>query len=81
MFGGLGEKLNIAPMNGNLNKGAWKQMENTWATALKEGKQVKVKTDPVYSDNSVRPDKFTIQYQIGNNKPIREKFQNAPSGK
>lgn len=56
-------------------------MENTWATALKEGKQVKVKIDPVYSDNSVRPDKFTIQYQIGNNAPIREKFQNAPGGK
>ncbi|ELY3598827.1 DNA/RNA non-specific endonuclease [Cronobacter turicensis] len=81
IFGGLGEKLNIVPMNGNLNKGAWKQMENTWATALKEGKQVKVKIDPVYSVSSVRPDKFTIQYQIGNNKPIRETFQNAPGGK
>ncbi|EOW2402474.1 hemagglutinin repeat-containing protein [Cronobacter turicensis] len=81
IFGGLGEKLNIVPMNGNLNKGAWKQMENTWATALKEGKQVKVKIDPVYSGSSVRPDKFTIQYQIGNNKPIRETFQNAPGGK
>ncbi|ELY4677668.1 hemagglutinin repeat-containing protein, partial [Cronobacter turicensis] len=81
IFGGLGEKLNIVPMNGNLNKGAWKQMENTWVTALKEGKQVKVKIDPVYSGSSVRPDKFTIQYQIGNNKPIRETFQNAPGGK
>ncbi|EOI3556380.1 DNA/RNA non-specific endonuclease [Cronobacter dublinensis] len=81
IFGGFGEKLNIVPMNGNLNKGAWKQMENTWVTALKEGKQVKFKIDPVYSGSSVRPDNFTIQNQIGNNKPIRETFQNAPGGK
>ncbi|MFO6425767.1 hypothetical protein ACLBOM_02970 [Escherichia coli] len=25
-------------MDGNLNKGAWKQMENTWAKALGEGR-------------------------------------------
>ena len=56
-------------------------MENTWATALKEGKQVIVKIDPVYFGSRVRPDEFTIQYQIGNNKPIRETFQNAPGGK
>jgi len=24
-------------MDGNLNKGAWKKMENTWANALKDG--------------------------------------------
>ncbi|MFG0804587.1 DNA/RNA non-specific endonuclease [Leclercia sp. GLN_9] len=39
----MGEKLNIVPMSGNLNKGVWKQMENTWAAALKEGKQVNVR--------------------------------------
>lgn len=29
IFGGLGEKFNIVPMNGNLNKRAWKKMEKT----------------------------------------------------
>lgn len=30
-------------MNGNLNKGAWKTMENTWSNALKNGQSVKCK--------------------------------------
>ncbi|HDX5555830.1 TPA: DNA/RNA non-specific endonuclease, partial [Escherichia coli] len=42
IFNGPGEKLNLLPMDGNLNKGAWKSMENTWAKALSEGKDVKV---------------------------------------
>lgn len=42
---------------------------------------MRVKIDPVYFGSRVRPDKFTIQYQIGNNKPIIETFQNAPGRK
>lgn len=37
-FNGPGERLNLVSMNGNLNKGEWKSMENTWASALKEGR-------------------------------------------
>ncbi|EKK7717205.1 hemagglutinin repeat-containing protein [Cronobacter dublinensis] len=81
IFGGLGEKLNIVPMNGNLNKGAWKQMENTWATALKEGKQVKVKIDPVYSEIGGRPESFNVSYSINGGQPIEKTFINAPGGK
>ena len=51
IFNGPGEKLNLVPMDGNLNKGAWKSMENTWAKALKDGKPVDVKIEPVYSGN------------------------------
>ncbi len=29
VFNGPGERLNLLPMNGNLNKGAWKAMENS----------------------------------------------------
>ncbi|MCW8021188.1 MULTISPECIES: DNA/RNA non-specific endonuclease [Pseudomonas aeruginosa group] len=43
IFNGPGEKLNLLPMNGNLNKGAWKSMENTWSSALKQGQMVSVK--------------------------------------
>ncbi|MGV8005348.1 DNA/RNA non-specific endonuclease [Photorhabdus temperata subsp. temperata] len=81
IFNGPGEKLNIVPMNGNLNKGAWKKMENSWANALKDGKQVNVKIEPSYIGNSVRPDKITVTYQIDNGRPIRETFKNAPGGK
>lgn len=48
IFNGPGERLNILPMNGNLNKGAWKTMENKLASALKNGQSVSVKIDPVY---------------------------------
>lgn len=81
IFNGPGEKLNLVPMNGNLNKGAWKQMENTWANALKDGKQINVKVEPSYSGNNKRPDSFTVTYQINNERPIREIFNNTPGGK
>lgn len=81
IFNGPGEKLNLVPMDGNLNKGAWKKMENTWASALKNGSQVNVKVEPSYSGNSKRPDSFTVTYQINNERPIREVFNNAPGGK
>ncbi|HCX7356337.1 TPA: DNA/RNA non-specific endonuclease, partial [Escherichia coli] len=55
-----GEKLNLVPMDGNLNKGVWKQMENTWANALKDGKQVNVKIEPVYTGENKRPDSFSV---------------------
>ncbi|HAT4997295.1 DNA/RNA non-specific endonuclease [Serratia marcescens] len=36
-------------MDENLNKSAWKQMENSWANALKEGKTVDVNIQPITS--------------------------------
>ncbi|MGG7448517.1 hemagglutinin repeat-containing protein [Kosakonia oryzendophytica] len=81
IFNGPGEKLNLLPMDGNLNKGAWKQMENTWAKALSEGKEVKVNIQPSYVGDSVRPDKFYVEYTIDGGRPIAETFKNAPGGK
>ena len=81
IFNGPGEKLNLLPMDGNLNKGAWKQMENTWAKALREGKEVKVNIQPSYVGDSVRPDKFYVEYTIDGGRPIAETFKNAPGGK
>jgi len=80
IFNGPGERLNLLPMNGNLNKGAWKTMENQWASALKDGKSVGVKIEPVYTGGSVRPEKFTVTYQIGSERPVRETFVNSPGG-
>ncbi|WP_239327109.1 DNA/RNA non-specific endonuclease [Snodgrassella gandavensis] len=80
IFNGPGEKLNLVPMNSNLNRGAWKQMENTWAKALKDGKNVKVKIEPVYNSNSVRPERFKVSYSIDGSRPIIQDFKNAPGG-
>ncbi|MEI2264979.1 DNA/RNA non-specific endonuclease [Erwinia sp. CGal63] len=81
IFNGPGEKLNLVPMDGNLNKGAWKKMENTWANALKDGKKVDVKIEPSYSGSNVRPDSFSVTYRIDTERPVREVFNNAPGGK
>ncbi|MBP2851796.1 DNA/RNA non-specific endonuclease [Dickeya oryzae] len=81
IFNGPGEKINLVPMDGNLNKGAWKQMENLWANVLKDGGKVQVKIEPSYSGESIRPDAFTVTYQINNERPVRETFNNAPGGK
>ncbi|MQL48219.1 FhaB [Photorhabdus khanii] len=80
IFNGPGEKLNLVPMDGNLNKGAWKQMENTWASALKEGKQVNVKVEPVYKGNNVRPESFSVTYSIDGGRSIVKDISNIPGG-
>ncbi|HFZ1005048.1 TPA: DNA/RNA non-specific endonuclease [Klebsiella aerogenes] len=81
IFNGPGEKLNLVPMDGNLNKGAWRQMENTWAKALGEGKEVKVNIQPSYIGDSVRPEKFKVVYSIDGGRPIEKVFNNSPGGK
>ncbi|WP_206677269.1 DNA/RNA non-specific endonuclease [Capnocytophaga canimorsus] len=44
----------------NYHKGEWGQMEKNWAEKISEGKQVDVKIEPIYSDNSARPSSFKI---------------------
>ncbi|WP_370256578.1 DNA/RNA non-specific endonuclease [Erwinia sp. 198] len=81
IFGGPGERLNIVPMNGNLNKGAWKAMENSWAKDLKAGKKVDVQIQPIYSDSNKHPSSFNVTYSVGNGRPTRVNIDNAPGGK
>ncbi|RNL55905.1 DNA/RNA non-specific endonuclease [Pedobacter jejuensis] len=66
-FGGPGGKENLVPMDGavnNYHKGEWGQMEKNWAEQLKNGKSVKVKIEPIYSDNTIRPSAFKITETI-----------------
>ncbi|HEX9061354.1 MAG TPA: DNA/RNA non-specific endonuclease [Clostridia bacterium] len=44
-------------------------------------KQVKVKITPIYQGDSLRPDKFKLVYQIGNEDPVTVSFKNKPGGK
>ncbi|HGN1708205.1 TPA: DNA/RNA non-specific endonuclease, partial [Providencia rettgeri] len=81
IFTGPGEKLNIVPMNSNLNRSEWKKMENSWAKALKEDKPVDVKIEPVYIGNSDRPSSFNVMYKIGNERPVERTFINDSGGK
>ncbi|WWW14540.1 hypothetical protein Spiro2_001426 [Spirobacillus cienkowskii] len=81
ILGGAGEKLNLVPMNGEFNRREWFEMEKLWADAIKDGKKVELKIEPVYLEKGVRPDKFKIEYKIGDGKSIERTFDNVPGGK
>ncbi|HFR4112168.1 TPA: DNA/RNA non-specific endonuclease [Yersinia enterocolitica] len=55
-------------------------MENSWAKALEDGKPVKVKINPIYTDDSNRPSSFEIKCVIGNERPVVTGFKNVPGG-
>lgn len=78
---GAGEQINYVPMDSNLNRGAWKQMENIWAKALKgpPSQEVKVDIQPVYEGESKRPDAFSVKYWIDGRYSTKY-FRNKPGG-
>ena len=81
IFKGPGEQINYAAMDGNLNKGAWKQMENDWAKALKGDppKTVEVEISVIYENNSKRAKKFVVE-SIVDGIPDTFIFKNKPGG-
>ena len=80
ILNGSGEKINLLPMNSNLNRGLWKKHESRWANALRDGKTVKVKIEPVYQGTDIRPIKFKISYSIDNGRFMQEKLLNQAGG-
>ncbi|RXK18366.1 hypothetical protein ER639_06660 [Macrococcus sp. DPC7161] len=74
-FGGSGDLDNLVPMNSKINRvnGKWYDMEKDWADALKETppQKVQIKIEPVYSGDSLRPDRFKVHYTIGDEKHFK----------
>ncbi|QIH76487.1 hypothetical protein GTN31_08945 [Macrococcoides canis] len=73
-FGGSGDLDNLVPMNSTLNRhGEWRKLEADWAKALKAEppKKVQIKIEPVYSGDSLRPDRFKVHYTIGDEKDFK----------
>ncbi|SFD77527.1 DNA/RNA non-specific endonuclease, partial [Pseudoalteromonas denitrificans] len=81
IFKGPGEQINYAAMDGNLNKGAWKRMENKWAKALKGDppKKVEVEINAIYDGDNKRPSAFEVFYEIDGIEEMK-KLKNAPGG-
>ncbi|AJA45707.1 DNA/RNA non-specific endonuclease [Frischella perrara] len=67
-------------MNSNLNRGELKALENRWANALRNGKTVKVKIEPVYQDTDIRPTKFNVSYSIDNGRFRHTEILNQAGG-
>ncbi|MEC3912559.1 DNA/RNA non-specific endonuclease [Sphingobium sp. CR2-8] len=80
IFNGPGDRVNMVPMNGNFNMGAWRDMEKTFQTALNEGKTVDVKIEVKYGSDGQRPDNFRVTYEI-DGVPRTRMFDNVPGGK
>lgn len=54
-------------------------MENKWAKALEEGKEVTVDINPVYEAGSKRPTKFVARYTI-DGQQCQRIFRNKSGG-
>ncbi|WP_229522525.1 DNA/RNA non-specific endonuclease [Paenibacillus monticola] len=81
-FKGSGGIDNLVAMNSQINEagGRWHKMEQEWAAALNGGGNVKVKIKPQYSDNSVRPISFNIEYSINGGRTQRPNIKNQVGG-
>lgn len=79
IFNGPGDRVNLVPMDGNFNMGAWKTLENKFADALGSGKTVDVNIDVIYNSASGRPDAFVVDYVI-DGVPETKTFMNRPGG-
>jgi hypothetical protein len=80
-FNGAGESINMVPQNSALNQnGLWKQMEDEWQKAIAEGKAVRVRIEPRYTDSSVRPDRFDIVFQVADGQPVTRHILNTSTG-
>lgn len=83
-FNGPGDLDNVIAMNREINRsgGAWYNMEQEWASALKEVPPRKVMVDikPVYSGKSLRPDSFKVIYEIEGKMPEVKTILNQIGG-
>lgn len=65
IFQGPADSINLTPMEANkVNLSAYKKIENTWRSALEDGKDVRVEVELVYRKDSMRPDAFAVTYWI-----------------
>ena len=63
-FGGSPHIDNLVSQSSKVNLSTYKKMENAWASALEEGKDVTVEVDVIYTDDDMRPDEFDVEYTI-----------------
>ena len=79
LYGGAGEKVNLIPQLSAVNRGEFREMERTWADAIREGKSVKVEVSPVYSNAGKVPDVVEVRYWVDG--VLKERtFPNKPGG-
>ncbi|QTN01572.1 hypothetical protein ERJ70_15270 [Sediminibacillus dalangtanensis] len=63
-FGGSPDLDNLVSQSSSVNLSKYKKLENQWAKAIEEGKEVSVNVKVNYEGNSLRPSSFDIEYEI-----------------
>ena len=63
-FGGSPELDNLVSQLASVNLSEYKKLENIWAKALEEGKNVSVNIEVKYGGDSLRPSEFIVEYTI-----------------
>ncbi len=69
-FGGSNGLENNVAMDGKVNQGDYKAIENRCAKALEAGKDAYMKVTPKYEGNSNRPTAFRVAYVIDGEKTV-----------
>src|SRR5699024_10026257 len=67
-FGGSPELDNLVSQAQRVNQSAYAKLENIWAKALGEGKEVSVDIKVVYDGDGTRPVSFEVDYWIDGKK-------------
>ncbi|NOL34829.1 hypothetical protein FJP11_20290 [Bacillus altitudinis] len=84
IFKGSGDIDNLLPMNSQINRsgGKWYNMEQEWLAALrkKPPETVSVNIEPVYKNDSMRPDRFIVKYSIADGDFKRTIIKNQKGG-
>lgn len=75
------DEFNLFAQNSNFNRGVYRTMENEWATALAEGKNVNVRWSFEYSGSSLRPSGMTVTYSIDGVVYPPRRYGNNPGGR
>lgn len=70
-FDGSNGLENMVPQDANINRNDFKNFENELAKEVKDGKDVKVKIEPIYDGDSRRPDAIVVTYSINGEESVR----------
>ena len=70
-FDGSDGLENMVPQDANINRNDFKNFENELAKEVKDGKDVKVKIEPIYDGDSRRPDAIVVTYSINGEESVR----------
>ena len=73
-FGGSPKLDNMVSQSQHVNLSDYRKIENIWAQAIKQGKEVAVNVEVRYDKNGLRPTEFIVEYIIDGDATIQNIF-------